>query len=172
MNRIMRFSSRLHLATRGLFWLLLLVWVVMSALSFTTPWISIDDLIGRTTGLNEAPASARAVALGMESIVMALGLYAIHQLAKLLALYARGSIFTHASTLRLRKFGLVLFAIPFVDTLEQLGIDGVSYLVNTTGPGFQLHIDISLMLFGAVFTLLAQIMVEATTISDEARLTV
>lgn len=173
MKRIMRFSARLYLVTKGLFWLLILGWAILGVLCFTTSWIQIDDLTGRPAGLNDAPLSARVLAFALSSAVLVIVAYAIDQLAKMLALYAQGSIFTHESAVHLRKFGLLLFAIPFVDTAKQLGNDGISYLVNPlTTRSFELNIDIFHMLLGAVFALLAQIMVEATTISDEAKLTV
>jgi hypothetical protein len=125
------------------------------------------------TGMTRASFGARMMVALFASAVIACYLHAIHQLAELLRLYAQGRVFAPESARRLRKFGLVLLAAPFVNFAMQLGINGVIFLVSRgETSNIQIDFDMAPAIFGLVFTLLAQVMVEATHMSDELEWTV
>lgn len=173
LGRIKRFSFRLSIAARSFFWLIVAIWTIRAVLCLTTNWVAFDDVMDRQTGLATAALEARLLAIGLQSLVVAVALYAVDQLARLLTCFARGEIFTLTSTLRLRKFGLILLALPFVSMAVHFAIDAVVYLaVDPQHASFAIDLDVVTVLLGLVFTLLAQIMVEATRISDEFNLTI
>jgi uncharacterized membrane protein YhaH (DUF805 family) len=173
LDRIKRFSFRLAIAARAFFWLIVVIWAIRAVLCLTTDWVAFDDVMDRQTGLATASLLARLLAIGLQSLVVVVAVYAADQLARLLSCFARGEIFTLASTLRLRRFGLTLLVLPFVGLVVHLAIDAVIYLaVDPQHASFAIEIDAVTVLLGLVFTLLAQIMVEATRISDEFNLTI
>ncbi len=173
MDRISRLCGRLQVVVRNLFWVSIIGWSLLIVLFFATPWVRVDDMLDWHTGLNKTSFGARMMVGLFASAVITCYIYAMHQLAELLGLYAQGLVFAQESALRLRKFGLVLLAAPFIDCAMQLGINGVIFLVSRgETSNMQVYFDMAPAIFGLVFTVVAQVMVEATHISDEFNWTV
>ncbi len=151
-----------------------------SALPLAWLWLSplrVETMVVRHLPISPGPLAlddgTRLLGFLISMLPMSVLIYALFEAFRLLSNVGRGQVFTNDTAARLRRIGLAIIALALIRPLTG-AVLGIA-LTAGRGPGArELAIGLSLddymiAVFGGLFLILAQVMLQATRIADEHR---
>jgi hypothetical protein len=164
---------------------LIMCWVVvagaaLSELTLVWVWLSPEiikefavprlGLAGATVSLEPA---TRLAGFAVSMIPLAVLLYLLFEAYRLFDAYRRGDIFADAAPMRLRRIGLCMVALGFLQPLTRALLGIVLTISNPPGMrmlaiGFGIE-DYMIAALGGLILAIGHVMVEATRLADENR---